>query len=173
MSAANSYTLTVNGKSQTVEVDDPTTPLLYILQENLQLNGAKFGCGLGQCGCCTVLLDGVATRSCITAISDSAGHTIVTLEGLGTPENPHPIQQAFIDEQAMQCGYCVSGPILTGYAYINGTPSINGSPAVPANHNATAAEILNALGSTSGLLCRCHVHSRMLSALVRYAQETA
>lgn len=157
----SAYSFTVNGTPQSVDVDDPTTPLLYILQENLQLNGPKFGCGLGQCGCCTVLLDGVATRSCITAISDSAGHSITTIEGLGTVENPHPIQQAFITEQAMQCGYCISGPMLTGYAFIQQNP------------NATAAEILNALGSTSGLLCRCHVQQRMLNALVRYAQETA
>src|SRR5271166_310062 len=95
------YSLTVNGTSQTVNIDDPNTPLLYVLQENLQLTGPKFGCGLGQCGCCTVLLDGEATRSCITAISDSAGHNIITIEGLGTVEKPHPIQQAFITEQAM------------------------------------------------------------------------
>ncbi len=167
------YNINVNGTPHSVEVDDPTTPLLYILQENLQLNGPKFGCGLGQCGCCTVLLDGVATRSCITAISDSDGHSITTIEGLGTVANPHPIQQAFIDEQAMQCGYCISGPMLTGYAYINGSAAMNGTPASPAHHNATAADILNALGSTSGLLCRCHVQVRMLNALVRYAQETA
>jgi nicotinate dehydrogenase subunit A len=155
------YSLTVNGTSQTVNIDDPNTPLLYILQENLQLKGPKFGCGLGQCGCCTVLIDGEATRSCITAISDSAGHQITTIEGLGTLENPHPIQQAFIDEQAMQCGYCLSGPMLTGYAFIQQNP------------NATAAQINNALGNTSGLLCRCHSHLRMINALVRYAQETA
>ena len=155
------YSLTVNGTSQTVNIDDPNTPLLYILQENLQLKGPKFGCGLGQCGCCTVLLDGEATRSCITAISDSAGHQITTIEGLGTLENPHPIQQAFIDEQAMQCGYCLSGPMLTGYAFIQQNP------------NATEAQINNALGNTSGLLCRCHSHLRMINALVRYAQETA
>src|ERR1019366_8295448 len=86
------YSLTVNGKSHSVEIDDPTTPLLYILQENLQLTGPKFGCGLGQCGCCTVLLDGEPVRSCITAISDSADHQITTIEGLGTAQKPHPIQ---------------------------------------------------------------------------------
>lgn len=161
MGAATSYSMTVNGTAYTVDVDDPSTPLLYILQENIKTNGPKFGCGLGQCGCCTVLLDGVATRSCITAMSMvPAGSNIVTIEGLGTPENPHPIQQAFIDEQAMQCAYCISGPMLTGYAYIQQNP------------NATAAQILDALGNTTGLLCRCHVHQRMLAALVRYAQET-
>jgi nicotinate dehydrogenase subunit A len=156
--AAAAYSLTVNGTAQTVEIDDPTTPLLYVLQENLQLIGPKFGCGLGQCGCCTVLLDGEPIRSCITAISDSAGHSITTIEGLGTVDHPHPIQQAFITEQAMHCGYCLSGPMLYGYAFIQQNP------------NATQAQILNAL---SGLLCRCHSHVRMINALVRYAQETA
>jgi len=156
--ATSSYSLTVNGTSQTVEIDDPTTPLLYVLQENLGLIGPKFGCGLGQCGCCTVLLDGEPIRSCITAISDSAGHSITTIEGLGTVENPHPIQQAFITEQAMQCAYCISGPMLYGYAYIQQNP------------NATQADIIQAL---SGLLCRCHSHVRMINALVRYAQESA
>ena len=154
------YTLTVNGGSYTVSVDDPTTPLLYILQENLQLNGPKFGCGLGQCGCCTVLLDGQPIRSCITAVSDSAGHTITTVEGLGTVDNPHPIQQAFITEQAMHCGYCLSGPMLYGKAFID------------ANPNATEDQILAALAATP-LLCRCHSHSRMMKALLRYVEQSA
>ena len=152
------YNLNVNVKSNTVEVDDATTPLLYTLQENLQLNGPKFGCGLGQCGACTVLLDGEPIRSCITAIADSADHTVTTIEGLGTTRRPHAIQQAFIAEQAMHCGYCISGPMLYGYAHIQKNP------------NATRAEILKAL---SGLLCRCHAHTRMINALERYAQETA
>ena len=157
------YSLTVNGGSYSVSVDDSATPLLYILQENLRLNGPKFGCGLGQCGCCTVLLDGQPIRSCTTAIADSAGHSILTVEGLGTPDNPHPIQQAFIDEQAMHCGYCLSGPMLYGYAYIQQNP------------NATADDILQALSpSVAGqLLCRCHAHQRMLQALVNYAQGVA
>jgi nicotinate dehydrogenase subunit A len=150
------YSLTVNGKSHSVEIDDPNTPLLYILQENLQLTGPKFGCGLGQCGCCTVLLDGEPIRSCITAISDSAGHQITTIEGLGTVKKPHPIQQSFITHQAMHCGYCLSGPMLYGYAYIQQNP------------NASRADIINAL---SGLLCRCHSHVRMIDALVSYQQE--
>lgn len=154
------YTLTVNNGSYTVNVDDPATPLLYILQENLRLNGPKFGCGLGQCGCCTVLLDGQPIRSCITAISDSAGHTVTTIEGLGTVDNPHPIQQAFITEQAMHCGYCLSGPMLYGKAFIDQNP------------NATSDQILQALGA-SQLLCRCHSHSRMVKALLRYVEETA
>jgi nicotinate dehydrogenase subunit A len=154
------YALTVNGASYSVDVEDPSTPLLYILQENLRLNGPKFGCGLGQCGCCTVLLDGQPIRSCINAISDSAGHSITTIEGLGTVESPHPIQQAFITEQAMHCGYCLSGPMLYGKAFIDQNP------------NATADQILQALGA-SQLLCRCHSHSRMVKALLRYVEQTA
>ncbi len=151
------YSLTVNGSPVSLNVDDPNTPLLYLLQENLNLNGPKFGCGLGQCGSCTVLLDGQPIRSCITAISDSAGHEVTTIEGLGTIDNPHPIQQAFITEQAMHCGYCLSGPMLYGKAFIDQNPG------------ATADQILQALGQTP-LLCRCHSHNRMLRALVRYAQ---
>src|SRR5262245_40294645 len=97
-------TLRVNGTSRTVDVD-PATPLLYVLSDDLQLNGPKFGCGLGQCGCCTVMIKGQAVRSCITPVSSVASAEITTLEGLGTPERPHPIQQAFIDEQAVQCGF--------------------------------------------------------------------
>lgn len=151
------YSLTVNGNSVTLNVDDPNTPLLYLLQENLQLNGAKFGCGLGECGCCTVLLDGQPVRSCITAISDSAGHTITTIEGLGTAGNLDPVQQAFIDEQAMNCGYCISGPMLYGKVFIDQNPG------------ATKDQIVQALGQ-SQLLCRCHSHFRMINALLRYAQ---
>lgn len=159
------YNLTVNGNSYAVNVDDPATPLLYILQDNVQLNGPKFGCGLGQCGACTVLLDGKPIRSCTTAISDAAGHAVISIEGLVTPANattgapatPHPIQQAFISQQAMQCGYCISGPMLYGKAFID------------ANPGATSAQILAALGQTP-LLCRCHAHSRMLAALSLYAQ---
>jgi nicotinate dehydrogenase subunit A len=156
--AVSNYSLTVNGTPHSVALDDPTTPLLYILQENLQLNAAKFGCGLGQCGSCTVLLDGTPIRSCITAVSTVDGHQITTVEGLGTVQNPHPIQQAFIEEQAMNCGYCLSGPMLYGYAYLQQNP------------NATRDQINQAL---SGLLCRCHSHVRMINALVRYAQEVA
>ena len=156
------YSLTVNGKSHSVEIDDPNTPLLYILQENLQLTGPKFGCGLGQCGCCTVLMDGEPIRSCITSIMQSAGSQITTIEGLGTVKNPHPIQQSFITEQAMHCGYCLSGPMLYGYAYIQDS--------IKNNNNVTEANLLQAL---SGLLCRCHSHIRMVDALMRYAQESA
>jgi len=151
------FSLTVNGSSHTVDAD-PDSPLLYVLQEDLQLNGPKFGCGLGQCGACTVLMDGEPIRSCTTAMSDAAGHEVTTIEGLGTVENPHPLQAAFIDEQAVHCGYCVSGPMLYGKAFIDQQP------------NASEADILQAL---SGLLCRCHAHTRMVKALVRYAKESA
>ena len=148
-------TLTVNGSPHTLDVD-PDTPLLYVLGEDLQLNGPKFGCGLSQCGACTVLLDGEPIRSCVTPVSDVAGHEVVTIDGLGTPDQLHPIQQAFVDEQAAQCGYCLSGPMLYGKAFIDQNP------------NATEAQISEAL---SGLICRCHTHVRMVRALVRYAQE--
>ncbi len=151
------FSLTVNGSSHTVDAD-PDSPLLYVLQDDLQLNGPKFGCGLGQCGACTVLLDGEPIRSCTTAMSDAAGHEVTTIEGLGTVDNPHPLQAAFIDEQAVHCGYCVSGPMLYGKAFIDQQP------------NASEADILQAL---SGLLCRCHAHTRMVKALVRYAKESA
>ena len=104
--------LKVNGKGQSVDVD-PDTPLLYVLRNDLQLNGPKFGCGLGQCGCCTVIVKGAPVRSCVTPVQTMNGAEITTLEGLGTIEKPHPIQKAFIDEQAMQCGFCLSGVMLT------------------------------------------------------------
>src|SRR5262249_24722374 len=134
---------------------DPDTPLLYVLMDDLQLNGPKVGCGLSQCGACTVLLDGEPIRSCQTPMSDAAGHQITTIEGLGTTDDPQPIQTAFIQEQALQCGHCISGPMLYGKAYIDQNP------------NATQDDILDSL---SGLLCRCHAHVRMVKALVRYAQ---
>ena len=152
------YALNVNGSVYPVDVDDPATPLLYILQDNLKLNGPKFGCGLGQCGACTVLLDGQPIRSCITPIGDVDGHQVTTIEGLATADGLHPLQTAFIEEQAMQCGYCLSGPMLYGKAFIDQNP------------NATQQDIIQAL---SGLLCRCHAHTRMVRALVRYAEETA
>src|SRR6187455_633511 len=147
--------LNVNGRDHTVDVD-PATPLLYVLSDDLQLNGPKFGCGLGQCGACTVISKGQAIRSCVTPISMVAGGDITTLEGLGTVEKPHPIQQAFIDEQASQCGFCLSGVILTAKAFVDQRP------------RATEAEIQQAM---SGVLCRCFSHARMLRAIARYAQE--
>lgn len=147
-------TLRVNGTSQTVDVD-PATPLLYVLSDDLRLSGPKFGCGLGQCGCCTVLVTGRAVRSCITPVSTVADAEITSLEGLGSVEKPHPIQQAFIDEQAAQCGFCLSGVVLTAKAFIDRNP------------NAGEAEIRKAL---SGVLCRCGANTRMLKAIVRYAR---
>jgi nicotinate dehydrogenase subunit A len=149
--------ITVNGQLYSTDVD-PTTPLLYVLQDDLKLNGPKFGCGLAQCGACTVLLDGAPIRSCVTAVSKVAGHGVTTIEGLGTVDNPHPIQAAFIAEQAMHCGFCISGPMLYGKAFIDKQP------------NASEADIAQAL---KGLLCRCYAHTRMIKALVRYAAESA
>ena len=147
-------TLKVNGASHTVDVD-PATPLLYVLSDDLQLNGPKFGCGLGQCGCCTVLIKGQAVRACITPVSTVNGADVTTLEGLGTVEKPHPIQQAFVDEQAVQCGFCLSGVILTAKAYLDRNPK------------ASETDIRNAM---SGVLCRCGANTRMLKAIGRYAR---
>ena len=146
--------LTVNGRAHTVDVD-PATPLLYVLSDDLELRGPKFGCGLSQCGACTVIVNGQATRSCVTPVEKVTGATITTLEGLGTVENPHPIQKAFIDEQAMQCGFCVNGVIMTAKALLDRTP------------NANDAQIRQAM---STVLCRCGAHVRMLAAIKRYAQ---
>jgi nicotinate dehydrogenase subunit A len=151
----SAITLTVNGRPQTVDVD-PATPLLYVLSDDLRLRGPKFGCGLGQCGACTVIARGRAIRSCVTAVSSVENAEIVTLEGLGTLEKPHPIQQAFIDEQAAQCGFCLNGVILTAKAFLDQQP------------RATDAEIRQAL---DGVLCRCFTHVRMFTAIKRY-QET-
>ena len=149
--------LTVNGRSHSVDVD-PATPLLYVLTDDLALSGPKFGCGLGQCGACTVIAGGRAIRSCVTPVSTMNGATITTLEGLGTSATPHPIQQAFIDEQAAQCGFCLNGVILTAKAYLDQNPRAND------------AEIQQAL---SGVLCRCLAHTRMLAAIKKYAKSAA
>ena len=146
--------LNVNGRLHSVDVD-LATPLLYVLSDDLDLRGPKFGCGQSQCGACTVIVDGEAMRSCVTPVQRVVGATITTLEGLGTVEDPHPIQQAFIDEQAMQCGFCVNGVIMTAKALIDRTPS------------ASDAEIRQAM---STVLCRCGAHVRMLAAIKRYAQ---
>ena len=145
--------LTVNGQPHTVDVD-PATPLLFVLSDDLELRGPKFGCGLGQCGSCTVLSNGQAIRSCITPVSSVTSADIVTLEGLGTPEKPHPIQQAFIDEQAAQCGFCLSGVMLTAKAFLDKNP------------RATDEQIQQAL---AGVLCRCFGNVRMLKAIRSYA----
>jgi len=144
----------LNGRAVSLDVD-PTTPLLYILSDDLALRGPKFGCGLGQCGSCTVIMKGQAVRSCVTPVSSAAGAEITTLEGLGSIEKPHPIQKAFIDEQAMQCGFCVNGVIMTAKAYLDRNPK------------ATEADIRQAM---SNVLCRCHSHTRMIRAVTRYAK---
>jgi nicotinate dehydrogenase subunit A len=149
--------LKVNGKTHGLDVD-PTTPLLYVLSDDLGLRGPKFGCGLGQCGSCTVLVKGQAVRSCITAVESVQGVEIVTLEGLGTIDKPHPIQKAFIEEQAAQCGYCLNGVILTAKAFLDKNPK------------ATEKEIQEGM---SRVLCRCFTHTRMLRAIGRARQEMA
>jgi aerobic-type carbon monoxide dehydrogenase small subunit (CoxS/CutS family) len=144
--------LKVNGRSHTVDVD-PATPLLYVLSDDLDLRGPKFGCGLGQCGACTAIVNGTAIRTCVTPVSTAAGKEIVTLEGLGTPEKPHALQQAFIDEQAAQCGFCVNGVILTAKAALDKNPK------------ATTAELQQAM---QNVLCRCFTHTRMYAAIEKY-----
>jgi nicotinate dehydrogenase subunit A len=148
--------LRVNGRAQTLEVDDMRMPLLYALRDQMELHGPKFGCGLGQCGACAVIADGRAIRSCVTPVGTMNGVELTTLEGLGTVERPHPLQQAFIDEQAAQCGFCLNGVILTAKAFIDRSPS-------PSD-----AQIQQAM---STVLCRCFTHTRMLRAIARYAKE--
>ena len=148
--------LKVNGRAHSVDVD-PATPLLYILSDDLALNGPKFGCVLGQCGSCTVIMGGRAVRSCVTPVSTAANAEITTLEGLGTVEKPHPIQQAFIDEQAAQCGFCLNGVILTAKAFLDQNP------------RATDEAIRQAM---SGVLCRCFTHVRMMKAITTYARRS-
>ena len=147
------YLLKVNGKNQAVNVD-ADTPLLYVLRDDLALKGPKYGCGLGQCGACTVHVDGVATRSCLLPVSTIAGKAITTLEGLGTSSKPAKLQQAFIDEQAAQCGYCINGMIMTSAALLKTNPK-------PSD-----IEIKDAL---AGNLCRCGTHQRICAAVKRAA----
>jgi nicotinate dehydrogenase subunit A len=147
-------TLHVNGKSHLVDVD-PDTPLLYVLRDNLALHGPKFGCGLAQCGSCTVLIDGKAVRSCTFAISKVGPGKVVTLEGLGTPQKPHPVQQAFIEEQAAQCGYCINGMVMQATAVLSARQG-----------NLSEREIRQALQNN---LCRCGTHQRIIAAVKRAA----
>ena len=146
-------TLTVNGTSQSLDVE-PDTPLLYVLRDDLALHGPKFGCGLAQCGACTVLLDGAAVRSCTMPVSAAAGKKVVTLEGLGSSAKPHVVQQAFIDEQAAQCGYCINGMVMTATALLARTP------------DPSERQIRQAL---AGNLCRCGTHQRIIAAVKRAA----
>ncbi|HLH97813.1 MAG TPA: (2Fe-2S)-binding protein [Xanthobacteraceae bacterium] len=146
--------LKVNGKMHSVAAE-PDTPLLYVLRNDLGLNGAKFGCGLGQCGACTVLVDGGAVRSCITPVGTLANAEVTTLEGLGTLEHPHPLQQAFITEQAAQCGYCIPGMIMFAKALLD------------RNARPSEAEVRMALADN---LCRCGAHNRIIRAVLKAAQ---
>ncbi len=146
-------TLSVNDKSHTLDVE-PDTPLLYVLRDNLALQGPKFGCGLEQCGACTVIMDGKAIRSCSTPVAKAVGRKVTTLEGLGSSAKPHPIQRAFIEEQAAQCGYCINGMIMTAKALLGRKP------------NPGDREIKQAL---VGNLCRCGTHQRIVAAVKRAA----
>jgi len=145
--------LKVNGKQHTVDVA-PETPLLYVLSDELGLRGPKFGCGMAQCGSCSVILRGHVVRSCVMPVSSAGPDEVNTLEGLGSPENPHPLQQAFMDEGAAQCGFCLNGVIVTAKAVLDQKPQ------------ASDEEIREALG---GVLCRCFAHVRMLRAIRKYA----
>jgi len=146
------YNFHVNGNSVTVDSWDPDQPLLYVLRNSLGLHGAKFGCGLAQCGACTVLLEGRAVRSCVTPVKEAAGRAVTTVEGLGTPEMPDRVQAAFVAEQAAQCGYCTNGMIMTAKALLAQAP------------HPTLEQVKTAL---AGNLCRCGTHTRILSAVMR------
>jgi len=150
--------LNVNGKPVSVQVDDPDMPLLYALRNDLGLHGPRFGCGLGQCGSCTVHIDGKAMRSCSVPVSAAAGKKIVTLEGLGTSAKPHPLQRAFVEEQAVQCGYCINGMIMEAAAFLQ------------TNRKPSEAQIREAL---AGNLCRCGTHLRIVRAVKRASDMMA
>ncbi len=149
-------TLHVNGETRIVDVRDFQEPLLYVLRNALALTGAKYGCGLGQCGACTVIVDGEAVRSCLLPVAKAVGKKVTTIEGLGTPSMPHPLQAAFISEQAAQCGYCVTGMVMTGAALLARKPSI------------TREDAQQAL---AGNLCRCGTHDRILRAMLRASRR--
>jgi len=150
-----SYTLRVNGKTAAVSVE-PSTPLLYVLRNDLELNGPKFGCGLAQCGACTVLMDGKPIRSCVTPVAEAAKAQVTTIEGLGSLERLHPLQRAFIAEQACQCGYCGNGMVMSAKALLDRNPA------------PSELEIKRAL---DGHLCRCASHNRIVRAVQRAARE--
>jgi nicotinate dehydrogenase subunit A len=154
MLAMATYTFRLNGASVSADSWDPAQPLLYVLRDQCDLHGAKFGCGLGQCGACTVLMDGAAVRACMTTVSRAAGRTITTIEGLGTVGTPHRLQTAFIAEQAAQCGYCTSGMIMAAAALLSRTPK------------PTVEQVKQGL---AGNLCRCGTHTRILRAVIHAA----
>ena len=147
--------LTVNGATRSVPAE-PDTPLLYVLRNDFELNGAKFGCGLSQCGACTVLVNGQAVRSCVTPVGGLGGAAITTLEGLGTLDRPHPLQRAFIGEQAAQCGYCINGMIMSAKALLDRNPK------------PSEADVREALAAN---LCRCGTHNRIIRAVLRASRE--
>ena len=148
-------TIKVNGRSRTVPAD-PDTPLLYVLRNDLELNGAKFGCGAAQCGACTVLVDGAPVRSCITAVGSLETAEVTTIEGLGSVDKPHPLQRAFMDEQAAQCGYCINGMIMSAKALLD------------ANPHPTEKDVRQGLADN---LCRCGTHNRIIRAVLRAAAQ--
>jgi nicotinate dehydrogenase subunit A len=147
-----SYQLRVNGESRSVNVRDPDEPLLYVLRNELRLTGAKFGCGLAQCGACTVLVDGQPTRSCTLPVSRVGSADVTTIEGVGSPDKPHPVQAAFIAEQAAQCGYCTNGMVMTSVGLLKRKPD---------------ASLDDAKAALAGNLCRCGTHHRILRAVMR------
>ena len=151
------FALNVNGAARTVTVDSGT-PLLYVLRNDLELSGPRFGCGLSQCGACTVLVDGKAARSCVLPVDAAAGKKVTTLEGLSSGANLHPLQRAFLAEQAAQCGYCANGMIMTAKALLDRTPQ------------PTEAQVRKALGAN---LCRCGTHNRIVRAVLRASKEVA
>ena len=155
---AKTISFVLNGAKRSVQVDDPEMPLLYALRNDLGLHGPRFGCGLAQCGSCTVHVDGKAVRSCVFHIAKAAGAKVVTLEGLGTPQKPHPLQKAFIEEQAVQCGYCINGMIMQAAAFLQG------------NKRPSEAQIKEALADN---LCRCGTHSRIVRAVKRASESMA
>ena len=155
-------TLKVNGAARAVEVSDPETPLLYVLRNDLALTGAHFGCGLAQCGACTVLLDGQAARSCVTPLSAVGSRAVTSVEGLGSPEHPDPVQAAFIAEQAAQCGYCTAGLVVAARAFLDENRAQGRKP--------TEDDVKQAL---SGNLCRCGSHVRVIRAVMRAARAMA
>lgn len=148
---------TVDGRAQDLAVD-PHTPLLYVLRDDLGLANPRFGCGLAQCGACTVQLDGEPVRSCVLPVSAAAGKHVTTMAGLGTAEHPHPVQRAFVEEQAMQCGYCVNGWVMTGAALVDREPK-------------PSAERIRS--ACAGLVCRCGAQLAMMRAIARAAEERA
>jgi nicotinate dehydrogenase subunit A len=148
----------LNGAQRSLKVDDPEMPLLYALRNDLNLHGPRFGCGLAQCGACTVHVNGKAVRSCTFPVAKAAGTKVLTLEGLGTPAKPHPLQKAFVDEQAVQCGYCINGMIMQAAALLQ------------TNKRPSEAEIKQALADN---LCRCGTHSRIVRAVKRASETMA